>query len=130
MWLFTLQLMTEREPTKEQMVRYTYTDVVPYAGATCSMKKRVTATAATTYSKKPAHKTEVRLPLHQDWMLSAVSGCSVLICMTCLFTIGVSIGGMSHTYNRNSPFAYLAALQAARLATETSLVSPQVHAEQ
>ena len=53
----TLQLMTDREPTKEQMVMYTYIEVVPCAGATCSMKKSVTATAATTYSKKPAAKT-------------------------------------------------------------------------
>ena len=51
--------MTDREPTKEQMVMYTYTDVVPCAGATCSMKKSVTATAVTTYSKKPAAKTKV-----------------------------------------------------------------------
>lgn len=49
--------MTDREPTKEQMVMYTYIEVVPCAGATCSMKKSVTATAATTYSKKPAAKT-------------------------------------------------------------------------
>lgn len=57
--LITLQLMTDREPTKEQIVMYTYMDVVPCAGATCSMKKSVTATAAITYSKKPAAETKV-----------------------------------------------------------------------
>ena len=78
--------MTDSEPTKEQMVMYTYTDVVPCAGATCSMKKSVTATAATTYSKKPAAETyvqQMQMHLHADVMkadalvLIAVSRCNI-----------------------------------------------------
>ena len=52
--LLTLTLMTDREPTREQIARYTKMLLLPWMGATETIKYRITAVAVKQYSKKPA----------------------------------------------------------------------------
>ena len=134
---FTLQLTTESEPTNEQMVMYTKIDEVPCAGATCSMKKSVTATAATTYSKKPAANT-MRLSASSDphgvslpLPLQRCCHCGFFVQCTEVVSKQTEQKVQSAAADRclhKQHSAYLAALQAARLAPQTLLVSPRVHA--
>lgn len=46
--------MTDSEPMREQIVIYTYIDVVPWTGATYVMRYIATANAVTTYNMNPA----------------------------------------------------------------------------
>lgn len=50
----TFTLITDREPMREQMPRYTKMLLLPCAGATRTIKYRMTAVAARQYSRNAA----------------------------------------------------------------------------